>query len=132
MSIFGVFLLHIFPHFDWIRRDTEYFSAFSPNVGRYRPETLRVRTLFTQCLSEGFSVYNLSLCGKSTRIISILFLSMVLLKMKIFFKVQSFEVGRKFQKFAVSVLIRSISNDYKRSMEIHNITISSNITINND
>ena len=28
MSIFGVFLVHIFPHLDWIRRDTEYYVSF--------------------------------------------------------------------------------------------------------
>ena len=28
--------IRIFPHSDWIRRDTEYLSVFSPNVGKYR------------------------------------------------------------------------------------------------
>ena len=32
------FLVRIFPHSDWIRRDTEYLSLFSPNAGIYRPE----------------------------------------------------------------------------------------------
>ena len=32
------FLVHIFPHSDWIRRHTEYLSVFSPNAGNYRPE----------------------------------------------------------------------------------------------
>ena len=32
------FLVRIFPHSDWIRRDTEYLSVFSPNVGKYGPE----------------------------------------------------------------------------------------------
>ena len=32
MSVFGVILVHIFPHSDWIRRDTEYPSVFSPNA----------------------------------------------------------------------------------------------------
>ena len=26
VSVFGVILVHIFPHLDWIRRDTEYLS----------------------------------------------------------------------------------------------------------
>ena len=30
------------------RRDTEYLSEFSPNAEKYRPEKLRIRTLFTQ------------------------------------------------------------------------------------
>ena len=49
MSLVGVILVRIFPHLDWIRRDTEYFSVFSPNVGKCGPELLRIRTLFTQC-----------------------------------------------------------------------------------
>ena len=47
MSIFRVFLVHIFPHSDWIRRDTPYLSVSSPNIGKYGPEKLRIRTLFT-------------------------------------------------------------------------------------
>ena len=31
-------LVRIFPHSNWIRRDTEYFSVFSPNAGKYGPE----------------------------------------------------------------------------------------------
>ena len=38
VSKYGVFLVRIFPHSDWIRRDTEYLSVFSPNAGKYRPE----------------------------------------------------------------------------------------------
>ena len=41
-SIFEVFLLRIFWHSDWIRRDSE------PNAGKYRPEKLRIRTLLMQ------------------------------------------------------------------------------------
>ena len=32
------FLVRIFPHSDWTRRDTEYLSVFSPNAGKYEPE----------------------------------------------------------------------------------------------
>ena len=32
------FLVCIFPHSDWIRRDTSYFSVFSPNAGKYGTE----------------------------------------------------------------------------------------------
>ena len=32
------FLVRIFPHSDWIRRDTSYLSVFSPNAGKYGPE----------------------------------------------------------------------------------------------
>ena len=44
------FLVRIFPHSDWIRRDTPYLSISSPNGGKYGPEKLRIWTLFTQCL----------------------------------------------------------------------------------
>ena len=46
-SVFRVFLVLIFPHSHWIRRDTPYLSVSSPNAGKYRPEKLRIRTLFT-------------------------------------------------------------------------------------
>ena len=38
VSVFGVILVGIFPHLDWIRRDMEYLSVFSPNAGKYGPE----------------------------------------------------------------------------------------------
>ena len=46
------FLVSIFPHSDWIRRDTSYLSVFSPNARKYRLEktpcleTFRTATLF--------------------------------------------------------------------------------------
>ena len=33
-----VFLGRIFPHLDWIRRNTSYLSVFSPNAGKDGPE----------------------------------------------------------------------------------------------
>ena len=33
VSVFGAFLVRIFPHSDWIRRDTQYLSVFSPKAG---------------------------------------------------------------------------------------------------
>ena len=56
MSVFGFFLVRIFPHSDWIRRNTENLSVFSPNAGECGPEKLRIRTLFTQCYPVIFSV----------------------------------------------------------------------------
>ena len=48
VSVFRVFLVRISPHSDWIRRGTPYLcSIFSPNVGKYGPEKLRIRTIFT-------------------------------------------------------------------------------------
>ena len=46
-SVYGVFLVRIFPHSDWIRRFTE-ISIFSPNAGKRGPDKLRIRTFFTQ------------------------------------------------------------------------------------
>ena len=42
MSVFGDFLVRIFPH-------TPYLSVFSPNARKYGPEKLQIQTLFTQC-----------------------------------------------------------------------------------
>ena len=36
VSLFGDFLVRIFPDSDCIRKDTEYFSIFSPNMRKYR------------------------------------------------------------------------------------------------
>ena len=41
--VFGVFLVFIFPHTDWIRRDTKYLK-----IKKYGTEKLRIRTFFTQ------------------------------------------------------------------------------------
>ena len=49
VSVFGVFLVRIFPNLDWIWSDTEYLSVFSLNEGKYGPEKLWIRTRFTQC-----------------------------------------------------------------------------------
>ena len=35
MSKYGVFLVRILPHSDWIQRDTKYLSIFSPNAGKH-------------------------------------------------------------------------------------------------
>ena len=42
-ALFRVFLVRIFPDFDWIRRFT--ISVFSPNAGEYEPKKPRTRTL---------------------------------------------------------------------------------------
>ena len=36
MSVFGVILVRIFPHKDWIKRDTPHLSVFSPNTWKIR------------------------------------------------------------------------------------------------
>ena len=42
LSVFRAFLVRIFSHLNWTRRDTEYLSLFSPNVGKYGIEKLRI------------------------------------------------------------------------------------------
>ena len=44
-----VFLACIFPHSDWIRRDTPYLFVLSLNARKCGQEKLRIRTLMTQC-----------------------------------------------------------------------------------
>ena len=39
--LFGVFLVHIFPHSDGIQRDTPYLSVFSLNAGKCGPKKHR-------------------------------------------------------------------------------------------
>ena len=48
VSVFGIILVRIFPHSDWIRRDTPYLFVFRPNAGKYGPVKHLIRTLFTQ------------------------------------------------------------------------------------
>ena len=48
VSVFWVFLVRIFPYLDWIRRNNPCLSVFILNTGKYVPEKLRIRTLFTQ------------------------------------------------------------------------------------
>ena len=52
VSVFGVILVRIFPHSDWIRGDMVYLSVFSPNEGKCGPEWLRIRALFTLWKSD--------------------------------------------------------------------------------
>ena len=45
-SVFGVFLVRILPHLDWIRRDTPYSVQMRGNADQ---KNSRIRTLLTQC-----------------------------------------------------------------------------------
>ena len=58
VSVLGVILVLIFPHSDWIRRDTRYLSVFSPNAGKYGPElTPNLSTfdaVFIKCIGWRF------------------------------------------------------------------------------
>ena len=49
VSVFGVFLVRIFSHSNWMRRDIGYVSAFMPIAGKYLQEKLRIPIFFTQC-----------------------------------------------------------------------------------
>ena len=50
VSVFWVFLDRIFPHLDWMQnlQISIQISIFMPNVGKYGPEKLQIRTFFTQ------------------------------------------------------------------------------------
>ena len=50
VPIFDIFLVRIFPHSDWIQRDTPSSLRIQsePNAAKYGPEKLRKRTFFTQ------------------------------------------------------------------------------------
>ena len=48
VSVFGVCLVRILSHSDWMPKDTPYLSLFSPNAGKQEPEKLQILTLFTQ------------------------------------------------------------------------------------
>ena len=63
-SVFGVFLLCIFPLSGWIQRDTPYASVFSPNARNYGSEKIRIRTLFSKGNVVALCNINL-LCVKS-------------------------------------------------------------------
>ena len=70
VSVFGVFLVHIFPHSNGIITSnakkyrseklrirtlfiqSEYLCVFSPNAGKYAPEKLRIRTLFMSVCAD--------------------------------------------------------------------------------
>ena len=52
VSIFGVILVRMFPHLDWIRRDAEYLSVFSPKCGKIRTRiTPNMDTFYSVTLS---------------------------------------------------------------------------------
>ena len=44
------FLVRIFPHSDWIGRDTSYLSLFGPSAGKYGPDETPYLVLFTPYL----------------------------------------------------------------------------------
>ena len=49
------FLVRIFRHLDWIRRDTPYLSVFSPNAGKYGPGKFSYLDTF-QAVREPFRI----------------------------------------------------------------------------
>ena len=56
------FLVRIFQHSDWIRRDTKYLSVFSRNAGKYGPEKNSVfghfsRSEYKLFLNYGFTLH---------------------------------------------------------------------------
>ena len=53
------FLVCIFPHSDWIRRNTKYLSEFSPNAWKYGPEKTSYLDTFHIVIIWLFKVYNM-------------------------------------------------------------------------
>ena len=66
MSVFGVILVRIFLHLDWIGRDAKYLSTFSLNARKYGPEELRIRTLFTQYVFHWVTLGDCSWTSRQT------------------------------------------------------------------
>ena len=56
------------------RIHTPYLSVFSPNAGKYRPEKLRIRILFTKCFLFAYAS-DLTRKNQSIKIIGIYFSS---------------------------------------------------------
>ena len=50
LSVFGVFLVRIFPHLNCIRRFTPQISVFCPNAGKRGNTNQQIQTLFKQCI----------------------------------------------------------------------------------
>ena len=48
----------IFPHSDWIRRDTQYLSVFCPNAGKCQKNAEKMRTRITPNASTFYAVMN--------------------------------------------------------------------------
>ena len=59
VAVFGVILVRVFPHYDRIRRDTEYLLAFRPNAEKYGPEQLRIWALFMHCHTQILTTFTL-------------------------------------------------------------------------
>ena len=61
------FLVRIFPHSDWIWRDTPCLFVFSPNEGQYGPEkTSYLDTFHAMKIANYFSIF--SICSKYMRV----------------------------------------------------------------
>ena len=56
-----LFLVPIFPHLEWIRRDSKYLSVFTPNAGKYGPETTPyLDTFHTVCVFGYFLKFGIA------------------------------------------------------------------------
>ena len=62
VSVFGLFLVRIFLHTDWIRRDTPYLSVLSPNAGKYAPEKTPYLDTFHAVILVHFRLTNNRYC----------------------------------------------------------------------
>ena len=57
------FLVRIFPHSNWIRRDTSYLYVFSPNAGKYGSEKTPYLDTFhaVKCILKSNNSWNLQI-----------------------------------------------------------------------
>ena len=62
MSIFGVILVCIFPHSDWIRRDTDWIRRDTPYLLRIQSECGKIRTRITPNTDTFYAVYDKRKC----------------------------------------------------------------------
>ena len=61
VSVFGVILACIFPHPDWIRKDTPYLSVFSLNAGKWDQNNSEYRHfLRSVTLSQNWKIFWIS------------------------------------------------------------------------
>ena len=53
--------VHIFPHLDWIRKNTDYLSVFSPNAGKNGAGKLWIRTFFLRSINKKITSFSVLL-----------------------------------------------------------------------
>ena len=125
MSVFGVILVRIFPHSDWIRRDTLYLSVFSPNAGKCRPDYLRIRAIITQCIKSIFihNIVNTSVVFKNLEKGSIWLWIQIILNKMMFFRDINFGVNFHRECQGVTTVRRLVTKCQRNRSIVQEISI---------